>query len=513
MAKIHSINERKLEKQRFIPLPMEVFMKRLWKILPSALAVVCFYSFTLVAPIYFEDSYFNMLQAKGRICSTVLLVFLAGAAVVCLWKRIGKEQRASKIRFCGMDGVILAFGALALLSCALSEQPWDALWGMKGWCVGGMMMAGLSLSCCLLCRWLPCHQNLWLPVLGVNVVIFLLTILHGMGIDALYLHREILPKQWFDYLSTIGNLNWYVGYLCLLVPMLAVGYLSSKQTGSQVIYLILLCLGIWNVVICGSDGIYLGFGFCMFFALPYLTATAKRMVRCMTLAAIYGLSLLVCGIAPCFAGMRENTGGIAGNMLRPEAAMTVLIASILGALFAARYWKRLSAARVRQITIALELLLLVVAVYFLYHALTDFGDAWGTNRGKTWRTTWEIYQSLPLCQKLLGVGPEQLYSYYEELSVWFSRPIVNAHSEPLQLLVTNGVLGVLCWGAVWCAILARYFRQQLWQQDSIAFFLPLAAYFAQAMVNSPQPLNAALLCMFTSWFRMKTEQTIIPEGD
>lgn len=477
----------------------------------GTLALIWCGAAALVAPLYYEDQYFNMLQAKAHICNVALAVLLGGTLALWLVRCVSQHRLIPPSAPEPLDGVLLLFGALALLSTLCSPYPAESFWGMEGWCVGGYAMAGLSLACVLLPRMLPYRQNLWLPVLGVNLLVFACTVFHAAGVDVLGLHEDILPVQWFSYLSTIGNRNWFAGYLCLLVPLVAVFYLSATETASRIVCLIFLAPACLNLVLCASDSIYLGLGICMFFALPYVTATGERMMRSFVLVSLYGLSLLLFRYAPPFREMAATVKGLSRIAMDPRIALAVTAAGIALALLSRLFWDRLSPKGKRRITFLLEGLLLMAALAFLVYTLTHFNDKWGTNRGRTWRESWALYGSLPLAQKLLGVGPELLGLYYSELSGDFIRPILSAHSEPLQILLTNGALGLVCWGTVWGMLLARFFRQKLWGRDEIAFFLPLAAYGGQALVNGPQPLNAALLCLMVVCFRIHTREKTMPE--
>lgn len=479
-------------------------------VIPARLSLLFFFAVTLAAPFYLEDGYFNLLQAKAHICDAALGAFLAGMALHWGWTVARAHAPPALPRLEPLDWAMLLFGALALASCLCSDRPAAALWGLEGWGVGGFAMAGLALACCLLSRSLPYRQNLWLPVLAVNLVIFFLTILHAAGIDALGLHREVVPDQWFYYLSTIGNRNWYAGYLCLLVPMVAVFYLTATQTASQWVCLLFLAPACLNLVLCASDSVYLGLGFCLFFALPFLTANGMRMGRSCLLMSVYGASLLTVRFLPPFGELALQINGLSGRLLHPAIGCTLTAAGALGVIFLPGLWDRRSPAERRRLLLLLEVLLALVALGFLAHAVTHFGDKWGTNRGRTWRYSLELYRSFPMTQKLLGVGPEQLGRYYRELSVRFTRPILSAHSEPIQLLLSNGALGLLSWGTIWGMLFYCSIRERVWEQDAIAFFLPLTAYFAQGLVNGPQPLNTALLCLMSACFRIHTEKR--PEG-
>lgn len=235
---------------------------------------------TIIIPLYYERAYFNILQAKGHI-------YIAGAVIVILYlvfslfilKNKDLLTYVLKKKWDITSYSIVVFGVLATISSLFSGDFLVSFWGIQGWCVGGFAFLSFSIIYIVLASYLELGQNMWLPVIAVNSVIFIIGIFHSAGIDVLSLHKNMVPNQVFKYISTIGNLNWYVGYLCLLVPMIGVFYISCSDRNSILIYLVFLSLACINIVLCGSDGIYLGFGFCAFFALPYIFQNEIRIRR------------------------------------------------------------------------------------------------------------------------------------------------------------------------------------------------------------------------------------------
>jgi hypothetical protein len=199
--------------------------------------------------------------------------------------------------------------------------------------------------------------------------------------------------------------------------------------------------------------------------------------------------------------------GMMGQALDWKIALTIVIIGAVGAILVGGRWDRLP-DRWKQIALLLaELTLAGVSIALLIHTVSHFDESWGTNRGRTWIASVGLYSDFSWKEKLLGVGPELLGGYYQALSTHFSRPILSAHSEPLQILLTMGGVGLIARASIWCCIFARYFRLRLWRRDEIAFFLPLAAYWGQSLVNSPQPLNEIMFWVMLALFRLHTESS------
>lgn len=479
-------------------------MKQIGRKIKEYAALFLFFWIFLVVPLFFENKYFNMLEAKAH-------VYAVGAIAACIFMLVGFAMEKSVGELFPKSGNILdfgivLFGVIALISCLLSGSVWESFWGLSGWRVGAFTFATFALFYRFLASNLNYRQNLWIPVLMVNVVIFLLGICHSMGVDILGMHEYINPKEFYSYISTIGNLNWFVGYLCLTVPLVTVFYLSSESVFSRNICLVFLIPAVLNMVLCGSDGLYLGIGVCAFFAVPYIMGEGKRIQRIFVLLFLYGCALFIVGNCPFFSEKVASIKGISGVFLRLPVTVGIIVIGLAGLILAGRFGDQISENTRRRITVLLELVLILTAAVFLWDMIMNFSDSWGTERGRTWKYSLSLFRNFSVKDKLLGVGPEMLRSYYAELTDYFSRKILVAHSEPLQILLTTGIAGFLCWVVIWGSMIGLYLKKSLWKHEAIAFVLPLAAYLGQSLVNSPQTTNAAILCVMFACFRLHTKE-------
>ena len=463
----------------------------------------------IVIPFYYQNDYYDMLQAKSAAAHFSLCILLPIAFVlVLLPKHPLEEQISLDTTLCQLDRVVLLFAFEILICCLCSDQIWKAFSGTRGWGVGGFLIIGLIGAYFIVSRWLHYSQNIWLPILMSNAIIFMIGILHSAGIDALSLHEGIMPDLYYLYISTTGNLNWYAGYLTLLVPVIVCFYLLADEVYSERIYLTFLVLAFFNIVLCASDGLYLGLGVCAFFAFPFIFANWKRTEKIGLLLMLFGIVLLIVHYLPIFQDKIEMMGGISKSILHPVIAISIfLVGSAFKIGNVLHEQKKHKNRSLYWLCWIFELGLIIVSVTFLINTILTFNDSWGTERGLIWRSSLEIYGNFSWKDKLIGIGPELLIDYYTELSIYFSRILISAHSEPLQILLTSGLLGLLCWCGIWGVIFESYFQKKIWKSDSFPFFLSLAAYFGQSLVNGPQAMNVCILCVIMALFRkMEWEQ-------
>jgi O-antigen ligase len=152
----------------------------------------------------------------------------------------------------------------------------------------------------------------------------------------------------------------------------------------------------------------------------------------------------------------------------------------------------------------------------------DQGDSFSAGsffgaRRSIWRGSWAVFAAHPL----IGSGQDSLYWEFhrerpEDLGVPFDAlspsgtdPLLaSPHSAPLEVLVSNGVVGLLCAGAVGAFVAWRCLRGLVARRSGTVPFLAagMAAYLAMAMLN-PLPLACLALLAVLSGIVVGTTST------
>lgn len=468
--------------------------------------VLFFYWATIVVPLYLQRQYFNVVQAKCWCVNFGAVVTLGVTLLYALWnggedaRQEGPERRRLPLDL--PELALLGLGLTAAVSSLRSDDPLYSFLGGDGAGVGALLWLNLALLALLLRRCLRYRQWMWLPMMAVNLLVFGLCVPHSMGVDVFGLHERIVPGQYYWYLSTLGHVNMLAGYLALLVPLFAVFYLYSETILEQILYLLLWGPTCVSMVLCGSDGMYVGLGVAAFFAIPCALHSALRLRRAMVLLACYGAVLVLVRSLSVFAQRRAEINGLSGALLDSSAGAAMLLGCTGAALLCWCLEERITQTLLRRASVVLEGLLCAVAAFFAVQTVQTFDDSWGTKRGLIWRYSLELYQKFPLLDKLLGIGPERLRAPYDELSQMHGGRVVAAHNELLQLLLTCGAAGALLWLVFWAWVLFSGVRRQVWQGSACAFFLPLCGYLGQSLVNSSNPTNVGLLCVMAACYRI-----------
>ena len=456
--------------------------------------IVCYgfiYLAGIIIPLFYEDRYFNIIKAKSdayRVGASVLLLLFF---FLLLMKNKLKISKISKFEF-----LILLFVLNAFLSSAMSYSFVDCFWGSRGWRIGLFALASGAVFICVLSKTQLIKEGIWFPICVVNCIIFSIGILHSMNLDVFHLHQGIKGIQYYSYISTIGNANWMSGYLCLLIPILLVFFCEEKDKIAQFIYFTTLALGLFNGILCNSDGLYLGIGISAFFLIPFVLSERKHLCKVSILVVLFSVFLLVVKQYSRFKYKAMSMSGITMFLMSGYKPYILIIAAVSALIFLRKPNKK--------IILISEFILSLIAVLFLDHML-DAADiynySWGNNRSFIWYQSMYIYKNyFNLRQKIFGVGPDMLKGWYYYLSQWLKTTVLTAHSVPVQTLLTLGINGILIYSFLWIRVFRCYFEKKIKDAENFAYFASLAAYFGQSWVNSTNPNNFALFVAIAGLF-------------
>lgn len=458
-------------------------------------AVFYFLACTCILPFAVNNKYFDMLEAKAiayfAIAAVTLLILLLHRVISSATKKggIGIAKRG----FNGLDVFVILFSGFSLVSCFLSEDIKAALFGSDGWGMGGIIIAVMAAGYFLLSRANADYGVLWCIAAAANILVFTVSIFHSASVDLFGMHKGILESQYFWYISTIGNINWLVGYLCLLLPIFFTLFVSCDRVWENLLYGAVSILGCINIVLSASDGIYLGMGFFALFFAAYLLKNDKRTRKGLCLLAAFGLSLAAVDFLPCFAAKKADLDGLSKFIVTSHAGVYITAASAV--LFCVMCILKSGARKHlrKVILIAFEVLSAVIIAVAVFYCIAVFDKAWGHSRGMIWISSLGVYKDFPLFRQILGCGTDMLGNYLTALTESFKRPVLNAHNEFIEYLLTGGIIGAVSYVGMYVSALVGFIRGKVRSQYAVGYMLALSAYFAQAAVNNPQATNYALL--------------------
>ncbi|MBQ8947829.1 MAG: hypothetical protein IJ058_15190 [Lachnospiraceae bacterium] len=465
-------------------------------------AAVCLIVILTAVSFYFTNGYINIGEDKSRIFYRVAGALVPVWTFVCGFYLL---QKGRPVRPNGADWFVVLYVAAAILSTLTSSFRKDAVWGQAGWNMGllvQLLMVGMYFMARFLCtcgskRLISFAFNTCLAITGI---VLLLGILNRFSIYPIHMMGEAE-----DFISTIGNINWFCGYWCIWFGLGCGAFLTAETAGARVLYGIYVWVCAMAGISCGSSSAYLAWLGLSFAALMWALSGYDRMavlcsaeiIMLSALPAIrfigwlrpyrmwydssllYGFTYEDAWIAPFVGGVTvfgllreiflhlsdkekratecgqhgESTGDGRGGPAGAERAGVNVGAVIL--------------PRIRGIVIGLTVgATLAVAVIIILNSVTEGGiwpvrgmgiftwsAAWGNSRGGIWIATFRILGTMIPERIFFGVGPDCFCSYaYSRLDfmTMLGRFIGNqyltcAHNELLTMLVNEGIVGLIAY--------------------------------------------------------------------
>lgn len=496
--------------------------------------VICIYMILVIAvmPFYNQEGYDHIGTDKYTFFKTIsmdiawVMIPLVILCILCRffllfksksvinWKHFQSLIKTFSVTDCG----VFIFGVAVLISYLCSSYQQEAFRGTRGWYMGMVSQLTFVTIYFLISRlW---KRRKWLPFffLPVSGIVFLLGYLNRFGIFPIEMASSSNPS----YISTIGNINWYCGYL-VTVLFGGVSLLWNTEHMKRWQKILLFCyvgLGFATLTTQGSSSGILTL-IVLVFVMFLLSVSDQRRMQMyfkilLTLAAA---CLITCVIRVAFPGRityLERT-----TDLFTLSPLPVVIAAVsAGFLFwlAKSREYPLKAFRVLMWSgIAVVGLCLLTFIVLLVCntcwpgsigplselAFLRFTPEWGSNRGATWRAGLLCFWEQGMLKKLVGVGPDCMAAYiYNEggdklLSLvresFGNSRLTNAHNEWLTMLVNLGLLGMLSYVSVIVSAVVRFLKHRKQSMIAGAAGLCVLAYSVNNIFSFQQSMSAVTL--------------------
>lgn len=423
------------------------------------------------------------------------------------------------------DKFAALYGISVVLSYVFTRYRGEALWGTVSWRMGMWTQLGAVIVYFMVSRmW---HGKDWIPalILPVSVVVFSLGYLNKFELCPV--DKEIINSS---FISTIGNINWYCGYL---VTVLFGGvYLLWKMgpgfNRKKLILMGYVTIGFASLATQGSTSGIVTFAVVMFVLLGVSVGDAGKM-ECfwqeMTLFSVACLVTYVLRSLNVFSQelvLEEIT-----NILTFSAvSVIVTIVSVLMLClihrmrstqhYSVKVWSTIYRCVAIVISVVIVLIFVLIGINTLSGgALTGnvadpdvakwmtFSGDWGSNRGATWSAGAGCFRETDLLHKLFGVGPDCMYAFlsnegspelqnmvYER---FYGNRLTNAHNEWLTILVDMGILGLVSYAGMMISAVRNFLREGDKSALAGACGFCVLAYTVNNMFSFQQVMNISTM--------------------
>lgn len=445
----------------------------------------------IIYPFYMQDGYREIGAVKyfffrkisflvmGIMAPVVIIIFL------CSGKMQGNKKK-SILGYCSKQSVTdwFAYGYLLLvfISYLLTDFRGEAVWGAEGWYMGLVSQLLFVFIYFMFSGYFRWDDDMLYAVLGGSGLVFLLGILNRYSIYPIPISVKA-P----EFISTLGNINWFCGYWSVFAPLGIMFYWNSKGGWQR------LAAGAY-VAICfvcgmtqGSRSAYLAL-IGIFVLLFYLSfQDNQKMYRFLEICGLFTLSGQIARLLRYLPGFTMNYEDALGDVFT-DTGLTLYIGAVVLVLYILFYYlaENRGYQIVRYKTLRLYVIVLIAVMVLTYIILTIvntripggiagladkqafiFNDKWGSSRGVTWICGLQAYREMNLVQKLVGVGPDCFAEYVyaipkltERIYIAFGDfRLTNAHSEWITMLINQGTLGVIFYVGIFISAFIRFLKK------------------------------------------------------
>ena len=469
------------------------------------------YGIGVLLTLYVQDAYFDIMEAKAS-CFRFLMMILDPLFILLLIVKI--RDRKIRIRHNLLLTGLISLAVISLISTLMSYYPGSAFTGDAGWHIGSFCICSLVLAVMAFESGTVKEKKIYLPLMCVALFEFILIILGGTKLNLFSFRTWIQGEDYYSFYGTLGNCNWIVGYLSLLVPAFLCLYLNEENRIKESFYYICCLFGLIASVINGADGIYPAYLFSFFFLIPYLFSDLSNIRKLSYLMIGFSAGLLIIRWCGFFAARIYRLSGIgpyvfaAGPLLLPAGILLLLLT---------RKTDNKDYAKIRnRVIIGVAIASVFFAAAAAICLLLSFGKEMGNGRIELWQYSLDYYfHDYSWKEKIFGIGPELLINIYQDIDAG-ERVFASSHSEPIQMLMSMGILGLVSWIVCWASVFLLYVKTKAYEKkDALIAYSGLLAYFAQSFVNSATTLNVCVLAFFVILLTQlnDSEESALPDPD
>lgn len=451
------------------------------------------FAFFCIMPLYMERKYLNMGDAKYHFFlygSVVILGFLIVFGVqkcFLIWDSY-RNQKPREIlkRFSATDYCVVAFALISIISCIFAHDKQWAVWGFSGWNMGLVSQLIFVMIFIFVSRYFKWNPTVIECAIVVGGIVYFIAVLQRFDMDifGLYMnkgedgvYRKLDDMYIEKFVSTLGQTSWYSGYAILILPFGMYWYMASKKTIKRVLSGIFVMLGAASLCTVNSDSAYIAIAIIMLVFFWYAFDSNESMLRFMEIVLIFLASFRVIGLLQdafpermihLISGEEKITKFINHSSLMLGVLAFIFLLYIY--MYYANKERRLNVAKfsaLRELAVwtfivgvwAVVMLMILttkqrlpVSLEKLYGvSFLNFDVNWGNYRGFNWRMGVGAFNEAGFKDKLIGVGPDSFawsmntYFKNEVSEFWHGLQLACAHNEWLNMLVTEGILGLVAY--------------------------------------------------------------------
>lgn len=489
----------------------------------TLIAITCALSF------YFNDGYFELGEEKyliymriSRWMIPIWLILMIAHMVITRHDR-DMSKTIAGISVTGWFMVLLLIAGV--ISTMTSIFPKVSLWGHDGWHMGLVVQAVMIMCCVMTADLYTKGDKRWLTVL----LVILLAIVTATLVLGIINRFSIYPiKMWGqaeDFISTLGNIDWYCGYWCVWMGLGCGLYLYAKDGLIKAIISIYVWMCGVAGVCCGASSCYLAWLAVSFAALLWALRDSERMMRLCDMEILLLASLPTVRFMGALRPYRMwyDSAWLKavsyGDAWMKPFIIGVVVFSILKEIYRRRDRDR---SQIRSILTGISCggFIATVLLIILNSSIDGgiwpvrgmniftWGAGWGNGRGGIWTVSVELIRRMLPFRIFFGVGCDCMCSYaysMDDIVATLNRYLgnvylTNAHNELLSMIINEGLAGAVAYFGIQISHIARSMKvldngssDPMYDGILLGSVLAIAGYMAVGVVCFMQILSTPFL--------------------
>ncbi len=435
-----------------------------------------------ILPLYMAHGYFELGESKA-IAYLVMSLIFALLFLLVQNRNFFKAEKLSPL----LSYALLTFLFSNVVSFIYSVDKKVSFLGLSGWRNGL-----LTTLLCLFFFYVFYEEDrvsyyIIAAVLMTPLLESVLVILNRFDVYPF----EIYGKN-AAFVATIGNINWFVGYMSVFVP-LGIGLCYRMKLFSKEFFVcsIYVLVTLMALMLQGSDSAALVLCASFVVLLFFSIATREGFRKYLAILFILGLSMEGSFI---IYSIYEKRYVYEDNLLLSVCKLhtgLILMAFVFFMFCISRLFEALGfhfmEKTYRYIAGFIVSIILLTGVYYVF---ISFDLTMGNGRGLIYSMSLDMFGRMDQFRKLVGAGQDcfKAYAYSDIetadslLNIFGGNILTNAHCVPLTILIERGLLGLSAYVLLIAAFVKEIYLKRN-KHAGVICALILASYLVNSFVS------------------------------
>lgn len=485
------------------------FFMRIRRSIPDIVATACAVFMLCFIPLAFNDAFFDINRHKVNLVIRWIPVFCL-LMIVALLADPSRKQRFSCRRGILAQISMIALMGACLVSCARAGFTEAVLTGNEGRYCGLYFMLCCGAAFFVIGSGRVSYKALMPLIMICAALCAALGFANAIGYDPLGFYDRIKKGQEPTFLSTIGNFDFFGTFLVMMIALAGAQFVFEEKKSMQMLGIICASTIAFGATASRTESAFAGMHMACYLLLALAGGSFSRMGRALVLWAVCFLSLPVTYPLLEISAYNPQIDGLPKLLYRQHIGeyMTVLflvlaVACLVMNRRGVRPPSRNSLLKwMLALFAGIALVAFAALIYFSVFDTTTklggvdnflrFDDSWGTLRGFVYTRSLRAFRDYEPQDKLFGAGMELTRSvltpYFDDPKMLRYGIFNDPHCQPLQMLLTCGLAGMVCFVALYICVLLLLFRRA--GDDPVACGLLCAvwSYSLIMLINVTQPI-------------------------